>query len=72
MSEGFSPKSDSELVVRPSESLLKMESHMQWTWGEFPESTRVSYTETFFCEFHVIYLYLFCSHKGNTEDICGI
>lgn len=42
MSEAFSPKSDSELVVRPSESLLKMESHMQWTWGEFPESTRVN------------------------------
>uniref|UniRef100_A0A672MZS1 phosphatidate phosphatase n=1 Tax=Sinocyclocheilus grahami TaxID=75366 RepID=A0A672MZS1_SINGR len=48
MSEACSPKSDSELVVRPSESLLKMESHMQWTWGEFPESTRVSYmSETF-------------------------
>uniref|UniRef100_A0A672Q109 phosphatidate phosphatase n=1 Tax=Sinocyclocheilus grahami TaxID=75366 RepID=A0A672Q109_SINGR len=41
MSGAFSPKSDSELVVRPSESLLKMESHMQWTWGEFPESTRL-------------------------------
>uniref|UniRef100_A0A3B1JKS5 phosphatidate phosphatase n=2 Tax=Astyanax mexicanus TaxID=7994 RepID=A0A3B1JKS5_ASTMX len=37
MSAAFSPKSDSELVIRPSESLLKMESHMQWTWGEFPE-----------------------------------
>ncbi|XP_051557560.1 phosphatidate phosphatase LPIN2 isoform X2 [Myxocyprinus asiaticus] len=45
ISEAFSPKSDSELVVRPSESLLKMESHMQWTWGEFPESTRVSKKE---------------------------
>ncbi|XP_051554105.1 phosphatidate phosphatase LPIN2-like isoform X2 [Myxocyprinus asiaticus] len=45
ISESFSPKSDSELVVRPSESLLKMESHMQWTWGEFPESTRVSKKE---------------------------
>lgn len=39
--EAFSPKSDSELVVRPSESLLRAESHMQWTWGEFPETTRV-------------------------------
>uniref|UniRef100_A0AAQ4Q518 phosphatidate phosphatase n=1 Tax=Gasterosteus aculeatus aculeatus TaxID=481459 RepID=A0AAQ4Q518_GASAC len=38
----FSPKSDSELMVRPSESLLRAESHMQWTWGEFPETTRVS------------------------------
>uniref|UniRef100_A0A671KJ16 phosphatidate phosphatase n=1 Tax=Sinocyclocheilus anshuiensis TaxID=1608454 RepID=A0A671KJ16_9TELE len=73
MSGAFSPKSDSELVVRPSESLLKMESHMQWTWGEFPESTRVNYTETFFCEFHAIYLYLFSvpkrsQHQGP-EDI---
>uniref|UniRef100_A0A674NXS0 phosphatidate phosphatase n=1 Tax=Takifugu rubripes TaxID=31033 RepID=A0A674NXS0_TAKRU len=41
----FSPKSDSELVVRPSESLLRAESHMQWTWGEFPETTRVSKKE---------------------------
>ncbi|XP_076840950.1 phosphatidate phosphatase LPIN2 isoform X2 [Brachyhypopomus gauderio] len=41
----FSPKSDSELVVRPSESMLKMESHMQWTWGELPEPTRVAKKE---------------------------
>uniref|UniRef100_A0A8C9X3M1 phosphatidate phosphatase n=1 Tax=Sander lucioperca TaxID=283035 RepID=A0A8C9X3M1_SANLU len=40
----FSPKSDSELMVRPSESLLRAESHMQWTWGEFPETTRVIYS----------------------------
>ncbi|RXM37058.1 Myomesin-1 [Acipenser ruthenus] len=45
MSQPFSPKSDSELMVKPSESLLKTESHMQWTWGEFPESTRVSKKE---------------------------
>ncbi|XP_067109959.1 phosphatidate phosphatase LPIN2 isoform X1 [Osmerus mordax] len=42
LSQAFSPKSDSELMVRPSESMLRAESHMQWTWGEFPESTRVS------------------------------
>ncbi|TSK82172.1 Phosphatidate phosphatase LPIN2 [Bagarius yarrelli] len=42
MSEAFSPKSDSELVIWPSESMLKMESHMQWTWGEFPEPTRMA------------------------------
>uniref|UniRef100_A0A8C3A381 phosphatidate phosphatase n=1 Tax=Cyclopterus lumpus TaxID=8103 RepID=A0A8C3A381_CYCLU len=42
LSQAFSPKSDSELMVRPSESLLRAESHMQWTWGEFPETTRVS------------------------------
>uniref|UniRef100_A0A671V3Y0 phosphatidate phosphatase n=1 Tax=Sparus aurata TaxID=8175 RepID=A0A671V3Y0_SPAAU len=42
LSQAFSPKSDSELMVRPSESMLRAESHMQWTWGEFPETTRVS------------------------------
>ncbi|XP_056155498.1 phosphatidate phosphatase LPIN2-like [Lampris incognitus] len=42
LSEPMSPKSDSELVVKPTESMLRAESHMQWTWGEFPESTRVS------------------------------
>uniref|UniRef100_A0AAX7TRC3 phosphatidate phosphatase n=1 Tax=Astatotilapia calliptera TaxID=8154 RepID=A0AAX7TRC3_ASTCA len=41
LSQAFTPKSDSELVMRPSESLLRAESHMQWTWGEFPETTRV-------------------------------
>uniref|UniRef100_A0A671V6B2 phosphatidate phosphatase n=1 Tax=Sparus aurata TaxID=8175 RepID=A0A671V6B2_SPAAU len=41
----FSPKSDSELMVRPSESMLRAESHMQWTWGEFPETTRVTKKE---------------------------
>lgn len=35
------PKSDSELMVKPAESMLRVDSHMQWTWGEFPESTRV-------------------------------
>uniref|UniRef100_A0A8D0AAZ9 phosphatidate phosphatase n=1 Tax=Sander lucioperca TaxID=283035 RepID=A0A8D0AAZ9_SANLU len=43
MSEPMSPKSDSELMVKPAESMLRAESHMQWTWGEFPESTRVSH-----------------------------
>lgn len=41
MSEPASPKSDSELMVKPADSMLRAESHMQWTWGEFPESTRV-------------------------------
>ncbi|KAM4551316.1 phosphatidate phosphatase LPIN2 isoform 2-T2 [Odontesthes bonariensis] len=45
LSQAFSPKSDSELVRRPSESLLRAESHMQWTWGEFPETTRVTKKE---------------------------
>ncbi|KAG5850274.1 hypothetical protein ANANG_G00080480 [Anguilla anguilla] len=43
--ESSSPKSDSELLVKPSETLLRNESHMQWTWGEFPESTRVAKKE---------------------------
>ncbi|XP_030258490.1 phosphatidate phosphatase LPIN2 isoform X2 [Sparus aurata] len=45
LSQAFSPKSDSELMVRPSESMLRAESHMQWTWGEFPETTRVTKKE---------------------------
>ncbi|XP_060026493.1 phosphatidate phosphatase LPIN2 [Lagenorhynchus albirostris] len=36
------PKSDSELEVKPAGSLLRSESHMEWTWGGFPESTKVS------------------------------
>ncbi|CAK6447782.1 unnamed protein product [Pipistrellus nathusii] len=39
------PKSDSELEVKPVESLLRSESHMEWTWGGFPESTKVSKRE---------------------------
>ena len=46
MSEPMSPKSDSELMVKPAESMLRAESHMQWTWGEFPESTRVRLLES--------------------------
>lgn len=45
LSQAFSPQSDSELVMRPSETLLRAESHMQWTWGEFPETTRVRITK---------------------------
>ncbi|XP_047225441.1 phosphatidate phosphatase LPIN2 isoform X2 [Girardinichthys multiradiatus] len=45
LSQAFSPKSDSELVVKSSESLLRAESHMQWTWGEFPETTRITKKE---------------------------
>ncbi|XP_060920642.1 phosphatidate phosphatase LPIN2-like isoform X1 [Labrus mixtus] len=47
MSDPSSTKSDSELVVKPAESLLRAESHMQWSWGEFPESTRVSKKDKF-------------------------
>ncbi|XDB63886.1 hypothetical protein AB1E18_017205 [Capra hircus] len=39
------PKSDSELEVKPAGSLLRSESHMEWTWGGFPESTKVSKRE---------------------------
>uniref|UniRef100_A0A3Q2DYL9 phosphatidate phosphatase n=1 Tax=Cyprinodon variegatus TaxID=28743 RepID=A0A3Q2DYL9_CYPVA len=38
--EPASPKSDSELMVKPTESMFRSESHMQWSWGELPESTR--------------------------------
>ncbi|KAJ3611590.1 hypothetical protein NHX12_021605 [Muraenolepis orangiensis] len=41
-SEDSSPKSDSELLVRSSKSMLRDDTHMRWSWGEFPECTRVS------------------------------
>nr|XP_043900740.1 phosphatidate phosphatase LPIN2-like isoform X1 [Solea senegalensis] len=40
--ETSEPKSDSELIVKPAGNSFRTESHMQWTWGEFPESTRVN------------------------------
>uniref|UniRef100_A0A8C5HH83 phosphatidate phosphatase n=1 Tax=Gouania willdenowi TaxID=441366 RepID=A0A8C5HH83_GOUWI len=42
VAEPSSPKSDSELEVKFAENHLRNESHMRWSWGEFPESTRVS------------------------------
>uniref|UniRef100_A0A8B9J891 phosphatidate phosphatase n=1 Tax=Astyanax mexicanus TaxID=7994 RepID=A0A8B9J891_ASTMX len=38
--EPSSPKSDSELAVRFSESVMRNHSHMQWSWGELPEATK--------------------------------
>ncbi|NXW84124.1 LPIN3 phosphatase, partial [Alopecoenas beccarii] len=39
LSHPSSPKSDSELEVRPQESFgLGAESHMQWTWGRLPQA----------------------------------
>ncbi|XP_065547492.1 phosphatidate phosphatase LPIN3 isoform X2 [Lathamus discolor] len=38
LSHPSSPRSDSELEVRPQESFaLGPESHMQWTWGRLPQ-----------------------------------
>ncbi|XP_075812553.1 phosphatidate phosphatase LPIN2 isoform X1 [Microtus pennsylvanicus] len=48
-SQAMCPKSDSELEVKPAESLLRSESHMEWTWGGFPESTKVSKRERYDC-----------------------
>lgn len=42
MSENMSPNSDSELM-KPEDTILRAESHMRWSWGEFPESTRVRF-----------------------------
>ncbi|XP_077365342.1 phosphatidate phosphatase LPIN2-like isoform X3 [Festucalex cinctus] len=40
-----SPNSDSELMVKTTESMLRADAHMQWSWGEFPEFTRVTKRE---------------------------
>ncbi|KFQ26010.1 Phosphatidate phosphatase LPIN3, partial [Mesitornis unicolor] len=38
LSHPSSPKSDSELEIRPQESFaLGADSHMQWTWGRLPQ-----------------------------------
>ncbi|XP_072544120.1 phosphatidate phosphatase LPIN2-like isoform X2 [Salminus brasiliensis] len=42
VSEPSSPKSDSELAMRSSESVMQDDSHMQWSWGELPEATKFS------------------------------
>ncbi|NXK07020.1 LPIN3 phosphatase, partial [Herpetotheres cachinnans] len=45
LSHPSSPKSDSELEMRPQESLaLGAESHMQWTWGRLPQTTATAAT----------------------------
>uniref|UniRef100_H3C4S5 phosphatidate phosphatase n=1 Tax=Tetraodon nigroviridis TaxID=99883 RepID=H3C4S5_TETNG len=41
MSENMSPNSDSELM-KPEDTILRAESHMRWSWGAFPESTRLN------------------------------
>ncbi|NWX68913.1 LPIN3 phosphatase, partial [Alca torda] len=39
LSHPFSPKSDSELEIRPQESFaLGAESQVQWTWGRLPQT----------------------------------
>nr|XP_032810641.1 phosphatidate phosphatase LPIN2-like isoform X3 [Petromyzon marinus] len=40
-----SPKSDSELVTRPSEAAMRSELPMRWTWGEFPEAAKYKKSE---------------------------
>ncbi|XP_077411234.1 phosphatidate phosphatase LPIN2-like isoform X2 [Vanacampus margaritifer] len=40
--ERASPNSDSELMAKTAEGMLRADAHMRWSWGEFPESTRVT------------------------------
>uniref|UniRef100_A0A8D0L2Z9 phosphatidate phosphatase n=1 Tax=Sphenodon punctatus TaxID=8508 RepID=A0A8D0L2Z9_SPHPU len=41
-----SPKSDSELEIKPLEPLsLGAESHMQWTWGRLPQMSKLERVE---------------------------
>ncbi|KAM3928749.1 phosphatidate phosphatase LPIN2 isoform 2-T2 [Leptodactylus fuscus] len=44
-SQSVGPKSDSELEVKPTDSLLRGEPQMEWTWGGFPESAKVNKKE---------------------------
>ncbi|XP_069813830.1 phosphatidate phosphatase LPIN2 isoform X2 [Dendropsophus ebraccatus] len=43
--QSLGPKSDSELEVKPTDSMLRAEPQMEWTWGGFPESAKVSKKE---------------------------
>ncbi|NXX38928.1 LPIN3 phosphatase, partial [Tricholaema leucomelas] len=48
LSHPSSPKSDSELEIRPLENLaLEAESHMQWTWGKLPQTMAAAATSPF-------------------------
>ncbi|NXH67040.1 LPIN3 phosphatase, partial [Hydrobates tethys] len=45
LSHPSSPKSDSELEIRPQESfVLGAESHVQWTWGRLPQTIATAAT----------------------------
>ncbi|NXD63426.1 LPIN3 phosphatase, partial [Eolophus roseicapillus] len=45
LSHPSSPRSDSELEIRPQESFaLGTESHMQWTWGRLPQTIATAET----------------------------
>uniref|UniRef100_A0A8B9H687 phosphatidate phosphatase n=1 Tax=Astyanax mexicanus TaxID=7994 RepID=A0A8B9H687_ASTMX len=61
--EPSSPKSDSELAVRFSESVMRNHSHMQWSWGELPEPLKtVSIKPSESTHFRVI---------NNTETVAA-
>ncbi|XP_064887977.1 phosphatidate phosphatase LPIN3 isoform X1 [Columba livia] len=46
LSHPSSPKSDSELEIRPQESFASgAESHMQWTWGRLPQVNKLERVE---------------------------
>ncbi|NXF93488.1 LPIN3 phosphatase, partial [Eubucco bourcierii] len=48
LSHPSSPKSDSELEVRPLENFaLEAESHMWWTWGKLPQTIAAAATSAF-------------------------
>uniref|UniRef100_A0A8D3B5F4 phosphatidate phosphatase n=2 Tax=Scophthalmus maximus TaxID=52904 RepID=A0A8D3B5F4_SCOMX len=67
MSEPMSPKSDSELMVKPAGTVLRAESHMQWTWGEFPESTRVWLRSSSYSQLYIFRDFLTITPSENTH-----
>lgn len=69
MSENMSPNSDSELM-KPEDTIFRAESHMRWSWGEFPESTRVRF-ESSQCQniwkfvfVHFLFFWYLAEQKG--------
>uniref|UniRef100_A0A7N8X6I3 phosphatidate phosphatase n=1 Tax=Mastacembelus armatus TaxID=205130 RepID=A0A7N8X6I3_9TELE len=86
ITRSMSPRSDSELMVKPAESMLRAESHIQWTWGGFPETTMVNkmdksepklltITPSENTHFRVILSSEgeeSCKGKGSPDPVCGI
>uniref|UniRef100_A0A7N8WRL8 phosphatidate phosphatase n=1 Tax=Mastacembelus armatus TaxID=205130 RepID=A0A7N8WRL8_9TELE len=71
--QSMSPRSDSELMVKPAESMLRAESHIQWTWGGFPETTMVGLisrlTDSVILSSEGEES---CKGKGSPDPVCGI
>ncbi|GAB0197243.1 phosphatidate phosphatase LPIN3 [Grus japonensis] len=69
LSHPSSPKSDSELEIRPQESFaLGAESHMQWTWGRLPQWHDTAFVPPEKFMEHMISYQQFAENPGLIDD----